>query len=155
MSLLEKLRQDLTNALHGGDKARVATLRMLSAAIKNKEIEERKKEVGLADEEVLGVIQKEAKKRKDAIVEFEKGSRRDLAEQETRELKILEEYLPAELSDEEVKRIIKEGVRELGPDAAGQKQFGALMKIIMPTLKGRASGDRITRFAREALGAGE
>lgn len=150
MSLLEKLRLDQSQALYAHDTVRLATLRMLAAAIKNREIEERKKDVGLADEEVLTVIQKEAKKRKDAIQEFERGGRADLAAVEAAELKILEAYLPAELSDDEVKRVVTDGVRELG-GGGDAKQIGALMKIIMPTLKGRASGDRITRFAREAL----
>ncbi len=150
MSLLADLRHDINTALVGGDAVRVSTLRMLVAAVKNREIEERKKEIGLADEEVLLVIQKEAKKRKDAITEFTKGGRDDLARKEAIELKILESYLPAELSDEEVRRIVHDGVRELG-EHAGQEKLGMLMKIIMPTLKGRASGDRVMRFAREAL----
>jgi uncharacterized protein YqeY len=151
--LSEKLRGDLKNALREGDTKRVSTLRMLRAAIINKEIEERKKDVGLGEEELLAVIQKEAKKRKDAIMEFEKGGRNDLALHEACELKILEEYLPAELSDAEVKRIIEDGVRELG--SRDLTKFGALMKIIMPTLKSKASGDRITKFAKEALGVSE
>lgn len=152
MNLSQKLRKDLSEAIHAKDTVRLSTLRMLFAAIKNKEIEERKKEVGLGEAEVLDVIHKEAKKRKDAISEFEKGARADLARAETDELKILEEYLPPELSDAEIGRIIQDGIRELGSET-GQKAFGALMKIIMPTLKGRASGDRITRMAKEALEA--
>ena len=124
-------------------------MKKLFAAIKNKEIEERKKDVGLADAEVVTVLQKEAKKRKDANLEFEKGGRTDLAEKERIELGIIEEYLPKEISDDEIKRVVKEGVRELGSPTPAD--FGSLMKIIMPTLKGRASGDRITRLAREVL----
>ena len=158
MSLFAQIRDDLKGAMQSGDKVRLGTLRMLVASIKNKEIEERKKEVGLADEEVLGVIQREAKKRKDAIAEYEKAARGELVRVEAEELAILETYLPAELSDEEVKRIVLDGIHELGPpDAAvavgDAKQLGALMKVIMPTLKGRASGDRILRLARQALGA--
>ena len=149
----EKLRSDLTSALREGDTRRVSTLRMLFAAIKNKEIEERKKDIGLGEEELLTVIQKEAKKRKDAIVEFEKGGRGDLVLNEACELKILEGYMPAELSDAEVKRIIEDGIRELG--SRDSAKFGALMKIIMPTLKNKASGDRITKFVKEALGKSE
>src|SRR3989344_1791971 len=147
MSVEARLREDLTRALREKDAIRAGTLRMLFAAIKNKEIEERKKDVGLADAEVVTVLQKEAKKRKDANLEFEKGGRTDLAEKERIELGIIEEYLPKEISDDEIKRVVKEGVRELGSPTPAD--FGSLMKIIMPTLKGRASGDRITRLARE------
>lgn len=149
MNLSEKLRSDLTRAVHDGDTKRVATLRMLFAAIKNKEIEERKKDIGLGEDELLGVIHKEAKKRKDAIVEFEKGGRPELAAREREELKILEQYMPAELSDAEILRVVSDGIRELGE--AGPAQFGALMKLIMPTLKNRASGDRITSLVKKAL----
>jgi len=100
MSLLEKLKQDLKEAMRAGDAKRLSTLRMLFTAIKNKEIEERKKDIGLGEEEVVAVLQKEAKKRKDAIEEYTKAGRPELAEGETEELRILEEYLPAELPDE-------------------------------------------------------
>ena len=150
MSLSEQIRKDLEGAIHAKDTQRVSTLRMLLAAVKNKEIEERKKDVGLGDGEVLAVITREAKKRKDSITEFEKGGRKDLAAQEADELKILSGYLPSELSDDEVKRIVRDGVREIG--GADPKKFGELMKVIMPALRGRASGDRVTHFAREALG---
>lgn len=151
MDLSERIRKDLNDAIHAKNALRVSTLRMLFAAVKNKEIEERKKDIGLADEEILAVIAKEAKKRKDSMAEFEKGGRADLVAQESAELEILSEYLPAEISDEEVVRIINDGIRELGgPDP---KKFGALMKVVMPHLKNRASGDRITRIAKEALGA--
>ena len=149
MSLADSLRNNLKDALHKKDETRVSTLRLLIAAIKNKEIEERKKEIGLSDEEILGVVQKEAKKRKDSIFEYEKAGRADLAKTEQAELAILEGYLPKELSDEEIQRVVKDGMREL--EATGDKSFGALMKVVMPSLKGRASGDRISKIAREAL----
>ncbi|MBI2053009.1 MAG: GatB/YqeY domain-containing protein [Candidatus Ryanbacteria bacterium] len=149
MSLSEVLQKDFSEAIRRQDKKRVSTLRLLFAAIKNKEIAERKKDVGLGDEEILAVIQKEAKKRKESIAEFEKGGRQDLAASEEEELEILGKYMPKELSDAEVRRIIEEGVKELG--GAGEASFGPLMKIIMPTLKGRASGDRIAKIALEVL----
>lgn len=152
MDILERLKQDLKTAIHEGDARKVMTLRMVFASIKNKEIEERKKEVGLGAEEVMEVLQKEAKKRRDAILEFERGGRADLADGEKAELAIISVYLPQELSDEEVKRIIQDGIRELGGSPT-QKDFGALMKIVMPTLKNRASGDRVTKITKEMLGA--
>lgn len=149
MTLSDTLHADLKNALHAKDETRVSTLRLLIAAIKNKEIEERKKEIGLGDEEVLRVIRKEAKKRKDAIAEYKKAGRPEREASEEQELAILEGYLPKELSDEEITRVIKDGVREL--EASQDVSFGALMKIAMPSLKGRASGDRISNIAKQIL----
>jgi len=149
MELIEKLRQDLKSAMQASDGKRTSVLRMLFSAIKNKEIEERKKDIGLGDEDVIAVLQREAKKRKDAIAEYEKAGRPELAESEKEELAILTVYLPQELPDEEIIRVIKDGIRQLGSPT--EKDTGALMKIIMPSLKGRASGDRITKLAREAL----
>ena len=149
MSLSESIRSDLKSAIQSKDEKRVATLRLLIAAVQNKEIEERKKDVGLSDEEMISVIQKEAKKRRDAMAEYTNAGRKDRADIEEKELRILEEYLPKELSDDEIVRIIKDGVRESG--AEGSKDFGALMKVIMPILKTRASGDRIAQLARGIL----
>lgn len=149
MSVRDTLRADLKEALQQKDERRSSTLRLLFAAIQNKEIEERKKEVGLADEEIIDVIKKEAKKRKDAIGEYEKANRTDRADNEKKELEILETYLPQELLDDEIIRIIQDGIREIG--AVDESSYGALMKVIMSTLKGRASGDRIARLARQEL----
>ncbi|MEK7649664.1 MAG: GatB/YqeY domain-containing protein [Patescibacteria group bacterium] len=149
MELIEKLRADLKSAMQAGDQKRTGTLRMLFSAIKNKEIEERKKDIGLGDQDVIAVVQREAKKRKDAIAEYEKAGRPELAESEKEELAILAVYLPEELPDEEIIRIIQDGIRQLGTPS--EKDTGALMKIIMPSLKGRASGDRITKLAKDAL----
>lgn len=149
MTFSETIRQDYETAFRSKDMKRVGTLRLLMAAIKNREIEERKKEVGLADAEILSVIHKEVKKRKDAIVEFEKAGRGDLVDNEKAELDILEKYLPAELPDEEIRRVIQDGIRELG--GGGDINLGALMKIVMPVLKSHASGDRISKLAKEEL----
>lgn len=151
MELIEKLRADLKSAMQAADQKRTSVLRMLFSAIKNKEIEERKKDVGLGGEDVIAVVQREAKKRKDAIAEYEKAGRPELAQSEQEELAILVAYLPEELPDEEIVRVIQDGIRQLGSPT--QKDRGALMKIIMPSLKGRASGDRITKLANDALGA--
>jgi|SRR3989338_8793793 len=149
MTLKEKIADDQKSALKGGDTARLSTIRMLSAAIANKEIELRKKDIGLSDEEILGVISSEAKRRKDAICEFEKANRAELVQKEQGELAILQEYLPPELSDNELLRIVRAGIIEVG--ATGEKDFGKAMKAIMPTLKGKASGDRISRVLKEEL----
>lgn len=147
--LKQKLNQDLKEALKKKDEMTVSALRMVLSSILNKEIELRKKDIGLSDSEVLEVFSSEAKKRKDSIMEFEKGGRFDLVEREKKELEILKNYLPPEMPDEEIIRIVSEGIRET--DAKNEKDFGKVMKAVMPTLKGKAAGDRVTRIAREML----
>lgn len=151
MSLKSKISEDVKNAMRRGSEGALAlsTLRMVSSAIANKEIELRKKDLGLSDQEVLDVISHEVKKRKDAALEFRKGERTDLAEKEEAELLILKDYLPPEISEEDLIRIVRDGVRESG--ATGEKDFGKAMKVIMPTLKGKASGDRVSEALRNEL----
>lgn len=149
-NLKEKISRDLKTALKNSEAFSLSTLRMLWAAISNKEIELRKKDVGLSNQEVLEVISHEAKKRGDAAAEYKKGGRTDLAKKEEEERLILSRYLPPELSEEEILRIVKEGIREVG--AAGKQDFGKVMKIVMPTLRGKASGDKITKLLKEELG---
>lgn len=148
-TLKEKISRDLKTAMKNSEAFSLSTLRMLWAAISNKEIELRKKNVGLSDQEVLEVIAYEAKKRKDAAAEYKKGGREDLAKKEEEELLILSGYLPPELGEEEIIRVVKEGIREAG--AAGEKDFGKVMKIVMPTLRGKASGDKIAKLLKEEL----
>ncbi len=149
-NLKDKIAEDQKNSLKEGDTLRLSTLRMLSAAVANKEIELRKKDVGLSDQEILGVISSEAKKRKDAAEGYRTGAREELAQKEEAELKILQSYLPPEISEEDLRRIIKDGIREAG--AVNQQDFAKVMKVIMPTLKGKASGDRISGALKEELG---
>lgn len=150
MNLKEKIQLDMKGSMKARDTLRLSVLRMLMAAISNKEIELRKKDIGLSDAEVLGVLKSESKKRKDSITEFQRGGRADLVEKESKELKILSEYLPPELSDDEVLRIVTDAIRETG--ASGPADFGKAMKQAMSVLKGRASGDRVSRILREKLG---
>jgi len=147
--LKKQLSDDLKGAMKNGEALRVSALRMVSSAITNKEIELRKRDIGLSNQEVLGVISAEAKKRKDAAEGFKKGGRAELAEKEMEELAILKTYLPPEISDEDLLRIIKDGIREAGTTDA--KDFAKVMKVIMPTLKGKASGDRISRALKSEL----
>ena len=150
MSLREKLEQDIKSAMKSGDSLRVSALRMTQAAIHNKEIQLLKKEIGLSDQEVIEVLQSEVKKRKDAATEFEKAGRSELAQKEKAESEILSTYLPAQMSDEDLERILEEGIREAG--ASSQKDFGRVMKVAMPILKGKASGDRISAMLKKLLG---
>ncbi|MEK9175280.1 MAG: GatB/YqeY domain-containing protein [Patescibacteria group bacterium] len=149
-TLKQKIAEDQKNALKTGDAIRLSTLRLLSAAISNKEIELRKKDIGLSDEEILDVIGAEARKRKDSIVEYTKANRQDMAEKETAELAILQNYLPPEISDEDLLRIVKGGIREAG--ATSEKEFGKVMKAVMPLLKSKASGDRVSAVLQKELG---
>lgn len=150
MTLKEKIQSDTKEALKARDSLRLSTLRMLVAAVSNKEIELQKKDIGLSDEEVLEAIKSESRKRKDSIAEFKKGGRNDLVEKESKELGILSGYLPPELPDGEVSRILDEAIRETG--ATRPADFGKAMKSAMVILKGRASGDRVSGLLREKLG---
>ena len=135
------------------DALRLSVLRMLSSAFHNRAIEKRGQGLGeeLIEEELVAVLRSEAKRRKDSIQEFGKGGRQDLADKESSELEILGAYLPPELSDEELGRIISAVTEKIGPVTA--KDFGRLMGEVMKEVRGRASGDRIGRMVRELLGA--
>lgn len=149
MTLKQQIAEDQKLALKKGMGDELSTLRMLTSAISNKEIDLRKKDIGLSDSEVLDVLNSEAKKRKDAIEEYKKADRSDLADKEEREFNILKKYLPPEISDEDLIRIIRDGIREVG--AATLADFPKVMKAIMPTLKGKASGDRISEAVKKEL----
>ncbi len=122
---------------------------MLLAAVHNKEIELGKKDKGLLDDETMDIIKSEAKKRKDAIAVFARANRSELAEQEKKELNILESYLPAEISDEELSSEVKKAITE--SQAQSPADFGKAMKILAPLLKGKASGNRIADAVKNAL----
>ena len=137
-------------------------LRGINASIHNKEIEKRTKlsktekeikkleeQSKLTEEEVLEAISSEAKKRKEAILEFGKGGRQDLVDKETKELEIIKKYLPEQLSEEEVKEIVKTTIAEIG--AAGPKDIGKAMSAVMPKVKGRTEGNIVSKIVGELL----
>ena len=144
--LKEKIQKDLKEAMKSKNEVRVRTLRMVIAAIKNFEVEKMK---DATDEEVLQVIQKEAKKRREAIEEYEKAGREDLVKSEKEELEVLMEYLPKQLSEDEIRSIALEVVKEVG--ASSLKDLGKVMKVIMPRVKGRTDGKVVNRIVREIL----
>lgn len=150
-TLKQKLTADLKEALKSKNELKASTLRMVISAVGNKEIEVRKKDIGLSDEEVLTVLSSEVKKRRDAIREFEHGGRADLADKEKAEMAMLTVYLPEQMPDEEIARIVKDGVREAG--ATNEKDFSKVMKAVMSVMKGKADGDRVAAAVREALKA--
>lgn len=147
MPLIEKIEEDFKNALKAGQKERVSVLRLLKAALKNKEIEFGRP---LSEEDYLSVISSQIKQRKDSITQYEKAGRSDLVETERLELEILSSYLPRQLSPEEVDQLIRETIRETG--AKGLKDMGMVMKALMPKVKGAADGKLINQRVKELLG---
>ncbi len=160
--LKEKINQDFKEAFKAKEELKVSVLRMLSSAIKNKEVEKRtklaksgtaetdlEKESQLTDEEVLAVILSEAKRRKDSIAQFEQGGRPELAAAEQSELKILEAYLPEQMGEEEVRKLIKEEIGESGAMSAAD--IGKVMKVLMPRVKGKADGGMVNKIVKEEL----
>lgn len=145
--LQDKLDKDLKEALKQKDSLKISTLRLLRADIQNYMIEKKQKE--LKDEDVLGILQRQIKRHKEAVEQFKKGRREDLVKKEEAELKILMAYMPEQLTEEELKAIIKDAVQEL--QAAGKKDFGKVMKAVMEKTKGRADGKTVSRLVNESL----
>ena len=155
--LKEDIEFQLTQALKNGDRLRLSVFRMLSAALHNREIEQRTKSgsavaVTLSDEETVQVIRSELKKRRDAIEAYRQGGRSAQAAAEEAEAGILAPLLPQELSDEALAAIIAEGAHALG--TVSEREFGKLMGWVMGQVRGRASGDRVAALIRRRLGGG-
>lgn len=147
--LKEQIIADLKNAMKTGDAARRDVLRMLDSAIKNVEIEKKKRETGLSEEEILEVIARSVKQRQDSIRQFEEGGRQDLAEKEKAELEFILPYLPAQLSQEEVEAVVKNVIAELGLSAPSD--LGKVMGEAMKRLKGQADGNVVRAVAQKLL----
>ncbi len=146
MGLRDQIPEDLKTALRGKMSLDLSVLRMLQAAIKNREIDNKGE---LNDEEVVQVVSSEIKKRRDAIEEFKKVNRDDVAKTEQQEIDVLMKYMPEQLSEDEVAAKVAELVA--GSGAAGLKDIGIAMKVVMPELKGKADGKLINKFVREQL----
>ncbi len=150
MSLNDQLTEDLKQAMKAKDAVRLRTIRSLRAALKEKEIAERRDgEAHLSEEQVLAVVQKQAKQRRDAIAQYEPAGRDDLVAKEQEELEIIEAYLPKQLGDEEIRRVVQEIVAATG--ASSMREMGKVMSATMEQLRGRADGRRISEIARELL----
>ena len=164
MGLKEKIEKDFQKTLKERKAIETSTLRMLKAAIFNNEKEKRyklsktkpelieeelEKESQLIDEEIIEVISSEVKKRKEATLEFEKGQREDLVEKEKKEIEILKKYLPEQLSEEEIKKLAKETIKQIG--AKETKDMGKVMAELMPRIKGRAEGSLVSKIVKEIL----
>jgi len=147
-ALKQTLQSHLTDAIRSRDTVRSATLRMALAAVTNEEVAG-KVARQLSDADVLKVLAKEAKKRKEAVTAYTDASRPELAEQEEAELAVLEGYLPAQLGDEELEALVARAVEESG--ATGMPQLGLVMRAVQPLVAGRADGARVAALVRRSL----
>ncbi len=134
--LIQQINADLKQAMLKKDPETVSVLRMLVSSFHNEAIALKKKEVGLNEEEEIKVLKREVKKHRDSIEQYEKGGRPDLAAKEKQELEILNRYLPAEMSEDEVKKVVEEVMAEMGEVAPSQ--FGMVMKNVMAKIGGKA-----------------
>jgi len=148
MTLKERILEDMRAAMKSGDAAKRDTLRLIRAAIVNAE-KAGAKEIQLDDAGVLDVLRRQAKQRRESIAEYKKAGREDLAEKESAELAIITAYLPAQLSRQEIVVAARQAIAQVG--ATSPAQMGAVMKILMPRLKGRADGKTVNAVVQELL----
>ena len=146
MDLKARLADDLTNAMKQRETVKVSTLRLLISAIRNKEIEKKKT---FADGDVLDVIQAEAKSRKESIEQYTTAGRKDLADKEASELKVLTSYLPEQMTEAQLKEIVQATLVESG--AKGTQDMGKIMSVLMPKIKGRVDGKQAQQIVQQLL----
>ncbi|MFB6346015.1 MAG: GatB/YqeY domain-containing protein [bacterium] len=146
MGIKEDIEEDFKQALKDQDKERMSTLRMIKSAIQEKEKEEGEE---LSDEDVISILSKEVKSRRDSIEQYEEGDRGELAEKEAREVEIIEGYLPEPLSEEELEDLIDQVIEDVG--ASDMSDMGQVMGKIMPEVRGRADGDEVNQKVNEKL----
>lgn len=149
MSLKQTISADLKASMKAGDNLRRDTLRMLESMIKNAEIEKKKKEEGLTDLEVIEVLSRAVKQRKDSALQYEKGARPDLAEKEKKEIEIISAYLPQQLSEEKIREVVKEIIVQTG--VASKADTGKVTGAAMGKLKGQADGNLVKKIVEEEL----
>lgn len=147
MGLKEKLMADLKEAMKEHDKVRKDTISFARAAIKQHEVDNR---VELSDEEIIPILAKQVKMRKDALADFEKAERADLVEAYNEEIKILESYLPEQMSLEKIKKVVADAAESLGIEG-GKQNMGKLMGAVMGKLKGKADGNTVREAVTEYL----
>ncbi len=146
MSLREQINDDLKAAMRAGEVARRDTIRLLLSALKQREVDERKV---LTDADVLGIIEKMLKQRRDSISQFEQGGRQDLADKENQELTLLQAYMPQALSDAEIAAAVAAAVTETG--AAAPSDMGKVMAVLKPKLAGRADMTKVSAAVKAQL----
>lgn len=145
MTIQEKVDQDLKQALKNHEETKLSVLRMLKTALKNAEIA---KKGELTDEDTLKVLSTQSKQRKDSISQYENGSRQDLADKEKEELQIIAEYLPEQMSEEDIRKIVVEKVSEAGEGA----NFGQIMGAVMREVGQNADGQAVRKILEEEMG---
>lgn len=146
MSLKEKLQEDLKYSMKNKDTLRKSVVTLIRAAIKQIEVDQR---VELDDVAIMDIISKQLKQRNDSLVEFEKAGREDLIEETKSEIQVLKEYLPQQLSEEELEKIVIETIAQVG--ATSMKDMGKIMAIIKPKTAGRADGRKINELVKKNL----
>jgi uncharacterized protein len=147
MSLLERLNNDMKQAMKNKEKDKLSVIRMIKASLQNEAIKLGNKE--LSEEEELTILSRESKQRKDSLHEFEKAGRNDLTEKLRAELTIVELYMPKQLSDEELSDIVEKTISEIG--AISKADMGKVMAAIMPKVKGKADGSLINKLVQQHL----
>lgn len=143
----DKIQEDMKDAMRNQDKDRLATIRLILAALKQREVDER---IVLSDEQVLAVLDKMQKQRRESITQFEAAKRDDLVQKEMAEITVIQAYLPAQLSADEIGKMIDEAIKETG--AASVKDMGKVMGILKPKLQGRADIGTVSNQIKERLG---
>jgi hypothetical protein len=146
MSLKDQLLSDMKESMKSKDSVRLETIRSVISAVKNQEIDTRK---DIKEEEILTIVSREVKKRKEAAALYEQGNRPELKDKEIQEMEILKAYLPEQVSEEDLRRRIQEVIKETG--AEGMKDFGKIMKTLVPEFKGKADNALIKDLANEYL----
>jgi uncharacterized protein YqeY len=144
--LFNKLQEEMKAAMKSGDKEKLSTIRMLISEIKKVQIDSKKE---LTDEEIISILQKYIKQRKEAYTQYEQAGRKDLAEKELKEIEIVQQFLPPPLSEEELIKIVEETIQEVG--ASSIKDMGKVVKAVMDKVKGRAEGSLISKIVKEKL----
>lgn len=147
--LKQQLREELKQSMLAKDTLKTSTLRMLLSALNYAEIQKGGANYEATDEDVLAVIQKEAKQRRDSIVAFESGGRQEMADKEKQELAILQAYLPEQMGEYEIKKLVDEAVSQTG--ASSMQDIGKVMGALMPKVKGKADGNLVKKLVREKL----
>lgn len=149
MTSKQKLQEELKQSMLAKDALKTSVLRLLLSAINYYEINKGGAGYEATDEDVLSVVQKEVKQRKDSIEQFKAGNRQDLVDKETKELEILQTYVPAQMSKEEVKQIVQDTIQEVS--ATSIQDMGKVMGSLMPKLKGKTDGGLVSKIVKEEL----
>ena len=147
-SIKDRLTEDMKAAMRAKDKDRLGVIRLALAAVKQREVDER---IELDDTQILAVVDKMVKQRRDSISQFSAAGRDELAAKEQAEIEVLQDYLPAALSEEELQEIIASAIKETG--AASVKDMGKLMAVLKPQVQGRADMGMVSKIVKQSLGA--